>query len=89
MIEKAYYQVFLQTGQKVSGNVSKKYPDTQLSAKFQIKCREYGVTDEESLAAWIVENKDRCELYFPGKDVQVIADRAFAKIRGANFENLD
>lgn len=35
-----------------------------LSAKFQIKARDYGLNDSESLAIWIEGNKQKITTYF-------------------------
>lgn len=51
----------LRCGITVSGEV---YALAQLSAKFQIKARKYGLTDSESLAVWIDGNKEKVKIYF-------------------------
>lgn len=36
----------------------------QLSARFQIKAREYGLTDSESLAVWVQGEEGKQRVYF-------------------------
>jgi len=54
----------LPCGITVSGEV---YALAQLSAKFQIKARDYGLTDSESLAVWIDGEKDKVKIYYNGR----------------------
>jgi acyl-ACP thioesterase len=51
----------LRCGITVSGEV---YALAQLSAKFQIKARDYKLTDSESLAVWIDGDKEKVKTYF-------------------------
>jgi acyl-ACP thioesterase len=54
----------LRYGITVSGEV---YALAQLSAKFQIKARDYGLDDSESLAVWIEGEKDKVKRYYNGR----------------------
>jgi hypothetical protein len=60
MTEKEQMSKALYCGITVSGEV---YALAQLSAKFQIKARDYGLDDSESLAVWI-EGGNKIETYF-------------------------
>ncbi len=64
MIAKEQMSKSLRCGITVSGNV---YAIAQLSAKFQIKARDYGLTDSESLAVWIDGDKDKVKIYYNGR----------------------
>jgi len=54
----------LRCGITISGEV---YALAHLSAKFQIKARDYGLTDSESLAVWIDGEKDKVKIYYNGR----------------------
>lgn len=51
----------LPCGITVSGEV---YALVQLSARFQIKAREYKLNDSESLAVWIEGDESKIKSYF-------------------------
>lgn len=55
---------------------------TQLSAKFQIKCREYGLDDSESLAVWIQGNRKKIGIYFGNQDYKTILQYGLKKLEG-------
>jgi hypothetical protein len=61
MIAKEQMSKTLRCGITVSGEV---YALAQLSLKFQIKARDYRLTDSESLSVWIDGDKDKVKVYF-------------------------
>lgn len=64
MIAKEQMAKTLRCGITVSGEV---YALAQLIAKFQIKARDYGLNDSESLAVWIDGDKDKVKIYYNGR----------------------
>lgn len=54
----------LPCGITVTGEV---HAQAQLSAKFQIKAREFGLTDSESLAVWIEGDIQKIQAYFQSR----------------------
>ncbi|HOY18140.1 MAG TPA: hypothetical protein PLC89_12620 [Haliscomenobacter sp.] len=54
-------QKTIHCGISVNGEV---HALAQLSAKFQIKARDYGLNDSESLAVWIEGNHLQVQTYF-------------------------
>jgi len=44
----------------------------QLSAKFQIKARDYGLNDTESLAVWIEGDQYKIETYFGNRSAEYV-----------------
>ena len=77
----------LASGQIVKGNV---FGMAQLSVKFQIWARQYGTTDDESLAAWILEAPEKHAVYFSGtEEVKLLAANCFQKISGVEIAVLE
>ena len=71
----------LRFGITVSGEV---YGIAQLSAKFQIKAREYGLNDEESLAAWIEGDSKAIETNFESRQhFHNVLKTACEKLKGS------
>lgn len=69
-----YYSLPL-FGNQFKGDV---YSTCQLSAKFQIWCRQFGVTDLESLAMWVAGD-DESQFSSPEKCIE-IAKGAYKKL---------
>jgi hypothetical protein len=67
---------YLFTGQKVKGMA---YTQAQLSAKFQVWCRRYGITESGSLALWLV-NTNRATQYFNEINAKLLATEAAKKL---------
>ena len=87
--KKTFIEYRLKDGTLVSGNV---FGYIQLSAMFQIKCREYGLSDEQSLAVFIAGSEVKRNSLFVGRSPEsfnALVDEGFEKIKGINFENLD
>jgi len=59
----------LSCGITVSGEV---HALVQLSAKFQIKARDYGLNDTESLAVWIEGDQYKIETYFGNRSAEYV-----------------
>jgi len=59
----------LPCGITVSGDV---HALAQLSAKFQIKARDYGLNDTESLAVWIEGDQYKIETYFGNRSAEYV-----------------
>ena len=64
MIAKEQMSKILRCGITVNGEV---YALARLSVKFQIKARDYGLNDSESLAVWIDGDKDKVKIYYNGR----------------------
>jgi len=86
-MEKKLFSHTLSNGLVVQGNA---FNLVQLSAKFQIKCRDYGLTDAESLACWIHGDEAKQCLYFDSVGhANCYADVGFNELRGLNFMSTD
>lgn len=86
MYTKENHSFTLQSGQIAYGAM---YSIIQLSAKFQIWARRFGVTDAESLACWIANQPEKHLTYFGSSEqVQKLADAGFAKIAGLTIPDL-
>lgn len=59
----------LPCGITVSGEV---HALAQLSAKFQIKARDYGLNDTESLAVWIEGDQSKIKTYFGNRSAEYV-----------------
>lgn len=68
----------------VKGNV---YGIAQLSAKFQIWCRQYRLTDEESLAIWLAGGPEHEVM--TAKEALQIATEASKKLPAVTVINVD
>ena len=66
----------------------KVYGIAQLSAKFQIYCRQFGLTDEESLAIWLA-GSPRPSLTMSADEAMSIAETAGKKLPNVKVINLD
>lgn len=85
-MEKKPHTYVLLSGQTVSGNV---YDLAQLSARFQIWAKAFGLDDEMSLACWFANQPDKHTLYFSGEEeVLKLAKEGFEKIRGVVIPDL-
>ena len=56
----------------------------QLSAHFQIKAREYGLTDSESLAVWIEGDNGKIKTYFNNRISEYQQDLSAGKTKLKN-----
>lgn len=71
----------LQCGITVNGEVNAL---AQFSAKFQIKAREYGLTDSESLSVWIEGDNTKIGIYFKSRYTEYLCDLESGKNKLSN-----
>ncbi len=78
-MEKQQISKNLPCGISVSGEC---FRPVQLSARFQIKAREYGLTDSESLAVWVQGEEGKQRVYFK-YGYEVTLNRGLKKLESA------
>lgn len=68
----------LSCGITVNGEV---HALAQLSAKFQIKARDFGLSDSESLAVWIEGDSRSIGIYFKNRSTEYLRDLQSGKTK--------
>ena len=80
-MEKTFLSETLPCGVTISGEV---YALAQLSARFQINARKYGLSDSESLAVWIEGDSAKVKTYFNNRISEYDQDLSAGKTKLKN-----
>lgn len=65
------------------------YTIIQLSAKFQVKCRDFGISDEESLAFWYANEPANLRFFFKPKESKVLIKSAIEKFQALELDKIE